>query len=373
MRSSKSVTHLGLVALISLAAGIGGCEDHGGNNPGITVMTQNLYYGFDVNPLLGAASPDDVPILAAQAFQQLILTNFAERAGAIADEIARKRPHLIGLQEVALFRLQSPGDAVAGGTVPADAVLFDHLEILMAALAARGLEYVVAGKVQNVDVELPMLTAVDPPAFDDIRLTDFDVVLARKDVVVSRTAAVNYQARAFVPALGLEIPRGYVAIDAQVGGQGPFRFVTTHLEDAPFLDVQAAQVRELAAALASETKPVVLLGDFNSPAPSGDAPAYLASQGYADLWTRSPGRGADPGLTWGHDADLRNPADLFTQRLDLVLVRMNDGRQVASEFAEIWGDDLDERTTSGLWPSDHAAVIVGLRLLPPAHRFPRPR
>mgnify|MGYP000635640060 CR=1 FL=1 len=45
------------------------------------------------------------------------------------------------------------------------------LQILADALAARGLDYTVAGKNQNVDVELPMLVGTSPLAFDDVRLT----------------------------------------------------------------------------------------------------------------------------------------------------------------------------------------------------------
>lgn len=193
-----------------VATGIAGCAGGRGGEIEIVVVTQNVYFGFDVDPLLSAQSPDDISLLAAQAFQQLLSTNFPERAETIAAEIARKQPHLVGLQEVALIRIQSPRDAVVGGTVPADTVLYDYLEILLSALAARGLDYRVAGKVQDSDVELPMLTSVDPLAFDDIRLTDYDVVLARGDVATSNVTATNFQSKLFVPSLGLEVPRGYV-------------------------------------------------------------------------------------------------------------------------------------------------------------------
>lgn len=359
MKNANGVRRASLRFLWVVAwAAMAGCgEDH--VDGGLVVMTQNVYYGFDVDPLLGAQNPDDIPVLAAQAFQQLLATNFPERAEAMADEIARKKPHLIGLQEVALIRSQSPGDAVVGGTVPAETVVFDYLEILRAALAARGLDYRVAGKVQNVDVELPMLVGVSPLAFDDIRLTDFDVVLARGDVALSNAVAVNYQAKLPVPNLGLEIPRGYVAVDAVVGSRA-YRFATTHLEDTPFPDVQLAQAQELAAALSSETKPVILVGDFNSPAPDGGAYPFLASQGYVDAWTRNFRPGAGAGLTWGHTPDLLNPADQFTVRIDLVWVHQNHPAGPLAVSAEVWGDQLSERTASGLWPSDHGAVVASL-------------
>jgi endonuclease/exonuclease/phosphatase family metal-dependent hydrolase len=331
----------------------------GGEGNGIKVMTQNVYYGFDVGPILAAGSAEEIPVLAAQAFQQLLSTDFTERAGAIADRIARKRPHLIGLQEVALFRIQSPGDAVVGGLVPAETVFLDYLEILLSALAARGLEYRVAAKVQNVDVELPMVTGTEPTTFDDIRMTDYDVILSRADVKVANAVAANYQAKLFIPNLGLEVPRGYVAVDATVRGWRTIRFATTHLEDTPSPEIQLAQAQELAAALASEERTLVLVGDFNSPAPGGETYKFLKSQDYVDAWQESPLRDEGRGLTWGHAADLRNATVEFSQRLDLVLMRRGIAYfEPGFVSVEIWGDELDERTPSGLWPSDHAGVEV---------------
>jgi endonuclease/exonuclease/phosphatase family metal-dependent hydrolase len=350
-----------LLALLTLLWPVGGCD---ADDDGIVVMTQNVYYGFDTDPLLSAQNPDDIPVLAAQAFQQLLSTDFPERARAIAGEIARKRPHLIGLQEVALLRIQSPGDAVQGGAVPAETVLYDYLEILLHALRMRGLDYQVAGKVQNVDIELPMIVGTSPLAFDDVRLTDFDVILARRDVQVSNVSAQRYLATLPVPSLGLEIPRGYVAVDATIRNQ-TIRFATTHLEDTPFPEVQLAQARELAAALTSETKPLILVGDFNSPAPAGGVCPFLASQGFLDAWTRNVRKDQGAGLTWGHDPDLRNPNDQFTVRLDLVWVRDAGNARRLRDLqvsAETWGDRLQDRTSSGLWPSDHAAVLATLKL-----------
>lgn len=354
----KSVS---LAVFLLLLAPAGACHKKDGPDV-LTVMTQNLYVGCDLEPLLAAASPDEVPVLAAQAFQQLLATNFPERAEAIADVIARKRPGLIALQEVSTIRVQSPGDAVAGGTVPADAVLFDYLQILQAALAARGLDYRVAGRIENIDVEVPMLTGTSPLSFDDIRLTDADVVLARADVSTSNVAEVTYAAKLPVPGLGIDIPRGYVALDASWGSGRTVRFVATHLEDSPFPTVQMAQAQELAAAMAAETRMVVLAGDFNSPATDGVTYAALAVEGYEDTWRMNLKSGQGAGLTWGHDSDLRNATATFTMRIDLVLARSAPGLAV---LAEVWGDDPDERTSTGMWPSDHAGVITRLEMPKP--------
>ena len=90
---------------------------------GLTVMTRNLYLGADLDPLLAESDPNQIPFLAAHAFQAVLASNFPERAQALAGEIAASRPHLVGLQEVSTYRVQSPGDAAFGGTTPATNVV----------------------------------------------------------------------------------------------------------------------------------------------------------------------------------------------------------------------------------------------------------
>src|SRR2546425_391933 len=112
----RSAALLGVVALA-------GCRDIAGPyaaNPAfqrgapeagarrITVMTRNLYIGADVDAVIRAlVSPDptdDLPALLA-AVDVLRQTDFPTRAEALADEIARARPHVVGLQEVDSLRI----------------------------------------------------------------------------------------------------------------------------------------------------------------------------------------------------------------------------------------------------------------------------
>jgi hypothetical protein len=53
--------------------------------------------------------------------------------------------------------------------------------MLTQALANRGLGYSVAAMSTNFDIELPMVDFATG-GLDDIRLTDFDVILVREDV-----------------------------------------------------------------------------------------------------------------------------------------------------------------------------------------------
>src|SRR6267378_2466297 len=81
----------------------------------ISVMTQNLYVGADVDLViraLGTADPaDDFPALLF-AIETVGKTDFPARAAAIADQIARARPHAVGLQEVSRIDIDLSRPAV---------------------------------------------------------------------------------------------------------------------------------------------------------------------------------------------------------------------------------------------------------------------
>src|SRR5262249_19098814 len=82
-------------------------------NRTVTVMTRNLYIGFDRTPIGTAIAANNIPQLqlaVKNAVDTLHATNFPERAQALAAEIAAKQPDLVGLQEVALIRSQFPPD-----------------------------------------------------------------------------------------------------------------------------------------------------------------------------------------------------------------------------------------------------------------------
>ncbi|HEX5269056.1 MAG TPA: endonuclease/exonuclease/phosphatase family protein, partial [Gemmataceae bacterium] len=325
----------------------------------IGVMTQNLYVGADLGPPTAAVmTGDPAQIIPAvtQFWNQVQATNFPQRAQAIAGEVAQAQPLLIGLQEAALYRT----GPVTGSPVPsAPTVAADYVTTLLGALAQRGLNYKVVAVTQNADVELP---GVIGGSLKDLRLTDRDVILARADLPNSVFSLRNVQAGNFasyvsipVGASGLAIPylRGWASVDATLNGYD-FRFISTHLENVP--GYQEAQAAELLAGPANTSLPVILAGDFNSPA-DGSGPygaRVLLDGGFADAWSAThPG---DPGFTWGQDADLLNPTSHVTQRIDYVLFRGGP----AAGGASLVGADPSARTPSGLWPSDHAGLVVGL-------------
>jgi len=339
----------GPVVVAAKAPDVGGQRE-------VTVMTRNLYLGAELDPVLEAGSPLALLYAVAEVFQAVQDTDYPDRAEALADEIAAARPTLIGLQEAALWRVQSPGDILTGGTTPAEDVVYDFVGILLDELEDRGASYEVVVSQDNLDVELPSITG------DDIRLTDRDVILARTDLPygylqIEGTSAGHFQNLAVVSVAGGQVPilRGWVAADVKVRGK-EFRFLNTHLEDDPFPAAQEAQAAELLSGPADVDLPVICVGDFNSDAAGDGTDSYdlMLDAGFDDAWWDADP--LDPGLTWGHAADLLNEEPNMTERIDFVLYL--GSFEVTDVF--LVGEEDGDQSPSGLWPSDHAGVVATL-------------
>jgi endonuclease/exonuclease/phosphatase family metal-dependent hydrolase len=331
-----------------------------GDHGVVKVMTRNVYVGTDFEMILGAEDQKLVPFYVAQAFELLQNTNFYERAQSLAREVKWVRPHLIGLQEISTIRYQSPGDFLIGNPKEAKKVLYDYLKIYTSALKDHGLYYKIAVVGQNIDIELPMVTDVDengyPIAFDDVRLTDYDVILVRKDIKFTNPIAKRYAQELPVSDL-ISVPSGYVAVTATIGDRS-YRFVNTHLDAGPVEDIRLAQAYELLTDLAEESLPIIMLGDFNTPAADNSTYDFIVGQGYHDAWLEKRWGDWQDGDTFGHDADLRNPVANFYERIDFVFY-LNFNPVVGPVI--ILGDEYFNRTVNGLWPSDHAGVAALLR------------
>jgi hypothetical protein len=325
-----------------------------GGNKFVTVMTRNLYIGGAVEPFFEpGVTTTQIPGLAAQLWATVQATDFPERAAAIADEMEETRPALVGLQEVALWRTQFPGDAFSPAGVPATEVVYDFLEILLAELEARGLSYRAVTVRENIDVE-----AFTIPGFRDVRLTDRDAILARSDVKVEATDGGTFQAAISVPLGGaggptVNVVRGWSSAVVKIQGV-ELVFANTHLE--PFSPiVQGFQAAELYGIFAGESRPVVLVGDFNS-APGESTYALFTGGGYVDAFgALHPGV---DGFTCCQLEDLLNPTSVLDERVDHVFL----GGALSPKEAVIVGADPADRTEFGLWPSDHAGVTARIRL-----------
>lgn len=316
----------------------------------VVVLTRNIYVGGNVDRLIIPGG--DLIEKLMLTIAELQYTNFPERAVALAKEIKWWRPHLVGLQEVSLIDIHLPDFGIE--------FTLNYEDILMSTLDAMGLNYYVAGKVQNVDAFVPL------DANNYVRLIDFDAVLARNDVKTSNVEPWHYSASFNTgPPLNVQIIRGYIAVDAEVGRK-KYRFVNTHLE--PFVPaVKMGQAMELMIRLAGEALPIILVGDLNAEAPND--PVYdliVNGNDYVDSWTRNKVQSNKIGNTSGYEPMLDDPYDTLENRIDLILVKSHvwagDYQDIGPVIAFVVGDERKDMTPSGLWPSDHAGVIARLKI-----------
>jgi endonuclease/exonuclease/phosphatase family metal-dependent hydrolase len=329
----------------------------------MTVMTRNLSFGTDLGLVVAATSEFEFVTAVATAYTQAQASDFPGRAKAWADEIERARPDLIGLQEAALWRTQTPADF--SPTPNATTVEADLVALLLAELRSRGLKYEVVIAQTGYDIEAPGLF---PTRLVDVRLTQREVILARKSAGLRLTNAQGGQYAAYVTVptiigVPVALPWAWASVDATRSGRS-FRFATTHLDPISG-EAQQLQANEFLAGPGSTTQPIVWVGDFNSDAegtvitglPSATATyESIIASGYADAWTaRHP---ANPGFTCCQATNLLNPISILTERVDLVLTRgpFHVGK------ASVVGDETSDQLPSGLWPSDHAGVVVTLDL-----------
>lgn len=383
-RISRSARRLALLALtvpliLGLFAGSAGAKF--GKGQMVNVMTRNLYLGADLAPAIAAKSTKEFVAANGQILREVTANDFPVRAKGLATEILKKKPDLVGLQEVALWRTAPPSlEPLLGSTGPtATAVRYDYLDLLLDRLNKGKKRYRVAVVQQEFDFEAPAdengVPGDGPNGFIkdaeiNGRLTMRDVILVRlgAGVVTSHPRKANFQNLLTVTVSGVDVrvARGWTAIDAKVRGSKKFRFVNTHLEafDDPnqVPSIRALQAGELVAkgGPATTSLPVILLGDLNSDddtVEGGDRQAYqtLVKAGMRE-------RSTDDRLSCCLKSSLLavgaggSVAD-FDHQVDHVLTR--DPKQVKLISTAVSG----RQPVNGFWDSDHAGLFSQLWLL----------
>jgi endonuclease/exonuclease/phosphatase family metal-dependent hydrolase len=323
----------------------------------VTVLTLNMYPGTNLDLVVAAlASPDlddDGPALGL-AIQTLLETDYTARAGLLAYEIARIRPHAVALQEVSTFDIAAE---VAGQPIQ-----LQFLPILEAALAARGLHYIEAGVGTNYS-----LTPVAGVSYSqgDAMLVDADRV-----TVTSATHHI-FNDNIGEVAPGIELRQGWSVADAVVAGRR-IVFVGTHLEANLFgtslSGLRALQATELVGSLPVGV-PAIVMGDLNDE-PGSPMYQVLTGAGMVDVWRAF--RPGVAGYTCCHDDDLGNPVARFDEHIDYIFARgFGTGRAGLQGKISLFGDQPSERVAGPvhpLWPSDHAGLSATL-LTPASVRF----
>jgi len=383
-RISRSARRLVLPALVvalamSLFAGTAAAKYGPGTQ--VNVMTRNLYLGADLAPAIAAKNTNEFVKANGQILREVTANDFPTRAKGLAKEILKKKPDLVGLQEVALWRTGPPSLEPLLGSAGATAstVRYDYLTELLDRLNSGKKRYRVAVVQQEFDFEAPADengVAGDGPngfikdAEINGRLTMRDVILVRlgAGVVTSHPLKGNFASMLTVQLSGVEVKvlRGWTALDAKVRGSKKFRFVNTHLEafddSTQVPSIRAQQAAELVAPGGPATTglPVVLLGDLNSDddtVEGGDRQAYqtLVKAGMRERSTDKPlGCCLKSSLlavgAGGSVAD-------FDHQVDHVMTR--DPKQVKLITSAVTG----RQPVNGFWDSDHAGLFSSLWML----------
>ena len=311
----------------------------------LTVATWNLYLGADLALLLDATTLEELADRIDVVRGQLQRTDFTERARAIAGLLQRERVDVVGLQEVSRWT-EAPLSDLEHPTV-----LADFLPVLLAELEHLGTPYDVHAVESSFEGGLPVGDRW-------MQVTGSNAVLARRDARLEITAeetehfATTLELRTGVEGVAFPVRRSWGRVDLVAGGRR-LTLVNTHTEayDAGVRDAQRDELLAQVEAQVGQGDAVVLVGDLNAtPEQVGVAAPYV------DAWTAAGGDAAG-GRTCGQSGDLSNPEPDLRVRIDYVFVR-----NLVVRSCRVVGGDPQDRTPSGLWPSDHAAVVAELEL-----------
>lgn len=355
-------------------------RDSKGKGHEVKVMTRNLYLGADLAPAIAAPDRNAFVEANGKILRDVTANDFPVRAKGLAQEILKKKPDLVGLQEVSLWRTGPPTlePLLNTGAKPtATTVRYDYLKELLARLNKGESRYRVAVSQDEFDFEAPAdengvpgdgPNGAIPNAEINGRLTMRDVILvpAGAGVTFKHKQMGNFANLLVekVSGVSVTVTRGWVAIDAKVRGSQTFRFVDTHLEAfdpaTQVPSIRALQAGELVApgGPATSKLPVILVGDLNSDNDTvepGDRQAYetLVAAGMRERSTAKPlGCCLNSSLlavgAGGSIAD-------FDHQVDHVMTR--DPKEIKLKSSSVTG----RQPVNGFWDSDHAGLFSALR------------
>jgi endonuclease/exonuclease/phosphatase family metal-dependent hydrolase len=379
---------LAVLALLAPAAGSAAKKKHK-KDPTVTVMTRNVYLGADLGPAISANSICGAVDAAGTILNDVDASDFPARAKLLAAEIKSSKADLVGLQEVALWREQTPSDYT---TTPATTVRYDFLQSLLDELKAAGSEYTVAVVQDEFDQELPAnvdhnLETGNGPlggstgptgcgADKDGRLTMRDAILVKSGskVNVSNPKMGHFTNRYSVNLGGvvpINVDRGWVSVDGKIAGKkmtrgAKFHFVNAHLEAFGDPAIREAQARELfveGGPMATKRQ-LIFVGDINSGSPedkigppfttAGDEGAYNALTGDFGLFNLGTRQTC---CYSGTDA-----ATIGSYRFDHTVDHVMVKPKVKQLKAKVTGNDPTVVTPSNQVASDHGGLWSKLQL-----------
>jgi endonuclease/exonuclease/phosphatase family metal-dependent hydrolase len=337
---------------------------YAGAGPGampIRIYQQNVYPGFDIDAVAAALvetinSGDPTPFFTALTIGLTTFdnTNWRERAARMALEIQRQDPDVVSLNE--MITLERQGLELINLPIPDGRT--DFLAVFKEELAKRHLHYKLVDSLPLTDALVPISQLFGFPFTVFARYQDRDAMFVRADVAVANVSADTFEVtlQQVLPQL-----RGWIGADLTVRGR-TWHVVTTHPDPSWPADGHTKQIDQLLASLAGQPRPVIIAGDLNLEPQSAEH-GQLTAAGFVDLWTRRLGPPLGGNTCCQSDPALRNPTPTFVKRIDYVLARPAGGYKVGPVRFSLFGDDPSERTVTGMWPSDHAGLLVGLVVL----------
>jgi endonuclease/exonuclease/phosphatase family metal-dependent hydrolase len=328
---------------------------YGNAGPGampIRVYQQNAYPGFNIDLVVAAIPQGGEAFLQALAVGLLTFdyTNWRERAARMVAEIRRQDPDVVSLNE--MITLERQGLELLNLPVPDGKT--DFLGVFEEELAKAGLHYKVVDSLPLSDALINLV-----PDLVFARYQDRDALLVREDVGVANVTVDTFAVELSVPPVS-QI-RGWIAADLTVRGK-TWHFIESHPDPSWPANGDSTHIQQLLGSVAAVTVPVILAGDLNLLPTSGTYDTLTAA-GFVDLWTRRLGpapAGNPDGLTCCQADSLDNATSALVKRIDYVVARPASGYRVGPVRFTIFGDDLSERTATGLWPADHTGLLVGL-------------
>jgi endonuclease/exonuclease/phosphatase family metal-dependent hydrolase len=349
----------------------------------VKVMTRNLYLGADLAPPIGAKSIGEFTELNGQVLREVTANDFPVRAKGLAQEILKKKPDLVGLQEAALWRTGPPSlePLLNSGAKPtASTVRYDFLKELLARLNKGQSRYRIAVVQDEFDFEAPADENGQPNDGPNgaIKNAEINGRLTMRDAILARVGAgVTFKHKRMghfsnllvekISGVTITVTRGWVAIDAKVRGSHAFRFVDTHLEAFdPATEVPSIRARQAAELVApggpaTSNLPVILVGDLNSDDDTvelGDRQAYetLLAAGMRERSTNTP-LGCCLNSSLLAEGAGGSIAD-FNHQVDHVMTR--DPKDIKLKSSSVTG----RKPVNGFWDSDHAGLFSSLLFRP---------
>ena len=232
-RAGMMLGALAAIAAVAVPAATADAAPKRAKKGQVTVMTRNLFLGADLTPGLVAANFQELANGAGVILNQVDDNRFPLRARGLAAEILRKKPDLVGLQEVSWWRTDKCGVPIP---INASKTRYDYLKLLLDRLNKGEKRYRVVVIQPEFDFEVPVNADGDETTGTPVtelqiegcelngRLTMRDVILAKRGTVTTSNARRGSFDRLLQVTPGsfpVSVTRGWTSADVKIQGERP--------------------------------------------------------------------------------------------------------------------------------------------------------